>query len=328
MKFGCYLLFTTLLLFPSKVAAYKILALFPHTAKSHFVMGEALMKGLAARGHQVFVVSHFPQDQPVANYTDISLVGSMKNAVGNMPLENVGDGDAMMTINMLANIAVETCEKALSYPPIQKLINSEETFDLIVAELFNTDCMLGFVHKFKVPFIAIGTSVMMPWGNARFGNPDNPSYIPHHLLAHSDRMTFIERLLNTVYQESMQWAYHFLMDMPTERIARRYFGDSLPPLADIARNTSLLLLSTHFSMNQPRPLVPQIIEVGGIHIPSPKPLPEVVSYFILLHTVQLNGKALGTTRVFSLPCYSYFHATGEFPVSYRYKYIRKSSMSF
>lgn len=283
MKFQNYLLFSTLLFFTSKVAAYKILALFPHIAKSHFVMGEALLKGLAARGHQVFVVNHFPQEHTVPNYTDISLVGSMRNAVENTPLENFGNGDVLLSVNMLANLAVETCEKILSFPRIQRLITSEEKFDLIIVELFNTDCMLGFVHKFKVPFIAIGTSVMMPWGNERFGNPDNPSYIPHHFLAHADRMSFSERTANTAYHTSVKWAYHFLMDIPTQRIARRYFGDSLPPLADIARNTSLLLLSTHFSMNQPRPLVPQIVEVGGLHLSPPAPLPEVLSYFSYKH---------------------------------------------
>jgi glucuronosyltransferase len=282
MKFGNYLLLSTFLFFSLKVEAYKLLALFPHVAKSHFVMGEALMKGLAARGHQVFVVSHFPQDHPVPNYTDISLVGSMKNAVEDTPLENVGNGDVMMSVDMLTNMAMETCENTLSFPPIQKLIKSEEKFDLIVTELFNTDCMLGFVHKFKIPFIAIGTSVMMPWGNSRFGNPDNPSYIPHHFLPHSDRMSFGERLVNAVYQETLKWAYHYLMDTPTQNIAKRYFGDSLPPLDHIARNTSLLLLNTHFSMNRPRPLVPQIVEVGGLHISLPKALPEVLLFFHFL----------------------------------------------
>lgn len=279
-KFRSCLLFVIILLFTSKIAAYKILALFPHIAKSHFVMGEALMKGLAARGHQVFVVNHFPQDPPVPNYTDISLVGSMRNAVEDTPLENVGNGDVMMNVNMLASLAVEICENILSFPSVQKLIKSEAKFDLIITELFNTDCMLGFVHKFKAPFIAIGTSVMMPWGNARFGNPDNPSYIPHHFLPHSDRMSFGERLVNAVYQKGVEWAYHFFMDIPSDRIARRYFGDSLPPLADIARNTSLLLLNTHFSLNQPRPFVPQIVEVGGLHLSLPKPLPEDIKEFL------------------------------------------------
>jgi len=237
------------------------------------------MKGLAARGHQVFVVNHFPQAHTVPNYTDISLVGSMRNAVGVKHLEHVGNGDVRPTFYQLEIRAVEMCEKILSFPRIQRLITTEEKFDLIIVEQFNTDCMLGFVHKFKVPFIAIATSVMLPWDNERFGNPDNPSYIPNFFLAHTDRMSFNERIANTVYQTGTNWAYHFLMNMPTQRIARRYFGDSLPPLADIAKNTSLLLMNTHFSMNQPRPLVPQIVEVGGLHLSPPTPLPEVLYYF-------------------------------------------------
>jgi hypothetical protein len=38
-------------------------------------------------------------------------------------------------------------------------------------------------------------------------------------------------------------------------------------------------LNTHFSMNQPRPLVPQIVEVGGLHLSPPAPLPQVLYYF-------------------------------------------------
>ena len=238
-------------------------------------MGEALIKGLVARGHQVVVVSHFPQRNPIANYTDISLVGSAKIAVEDTPLDNVGTGNVMFSIGMLSGMAIETCEKTLAFHSVQKLLKSDEKFDLIITELFNTDCMLGFIHKFKVPFIAIATSVLMPWGRTRFANPDNPSYIPNHFLPYSDRMTFKERFLNFLYQEGLQWAYHFYMDMPTQKIARKYFGESLPPLADIAKNTSLLLINSHFSINQPRPFVSNVIEVGGIHLTPPKDLPKV-----------------------------------------------------
>jgi glucuronosyltransferase len=41
--------------------AERILAVFSLNGKSHFVMFEALLKGLAARGHQVYAVGHFPQ---------------------------------------------------------------------------------------------------------------------------------------------------------------------------------------------------------------------------------------------------------------------------
>ncbi|KAJ9574468.1 hypothetical protein L9F63_008356, partial [Diploptera punctata] len=266
--------FLRIILLSSNSDGYKILCLFPHVARSHMMMGEALAKGLVARGHEVVVVSHFPQAQPFPNYTDISIAGSMMPAVEDTPLDNVGTGSVTLSIDMLSGMAVETCENTLSFPSVQKLMQSNENFDLIITEFFNTDCFLGFVHKFKAPFISIATSVMMPWGRSRFGYPDNPSYIPNHFLPHSDKMSFVERFVNFIYQESLQWVYHFYMNLPTQEIARKYFGESLPPLADIAKNTSLLLINTHFSINQPRPFPPNVIEVGGIHLTSPKQLPK------------------------------------------------------
>ncbi|PSN55491.1 UDP-glucuronosyltransferase 1-3 [Blattella germanica] len=269
-----------ILLLSWNAASYRILGIFPHVGQSHASMTKAIMTGLASRGHQVVVMSHFPLKYPHHNYTDISLVGSDKIAVEETPLLNVGTGDVMFSFKMLAELGIDMCEKTLSFPPVQNLIKSKERFDLLIIELFNTDCMLGFVHKFKVPFIAVGTSVMMPWGNSRFGNPDNPSFIPHHFLGHSDRMDFGQRFWNSFFQVTLQWGYHSYMNVPTERIARKYFGDDLPPLADIARNTSLLLLNTHFSMNQPRPFVPNIVEIGGIHLSPPKELPTDLKEFL------------------------------------------------
>lgn len=50
------------------VENYKILAIFPLPSKSHFVMFERLLKELAVRGHEVDVVSHFPQKKILTRY--------------------------------------------------------------------------------------------------------------------------------------------------------------------------------------------------------------------------------------------------------------------
>lgn len=59
------------------------------------------------------------------------------------------------------------------------------------------------------------------------------------------------------------------------RIAQEYFGKDLPNLEDLAANTSMILANSHFSINHARPLVPNLIEVGGLHIEPPKPLSKV-----------------------------------------------------
>ncbi|KAJ9574475.1 hypothetical protein L9F63_008363, partial [Diploptera punctata] len=263
------------------VNSYKILCLFPHVAKSHFIMAEALMKGLALRGHEVTMVSHFPQKTPLKNYKDINLIGSMPEYVNSVPIDAVSTGYPQTTIDLLAHLGYTNCENTLKHPAVTELIASDEKFDLVVTELFNTDCFLGFVYKLNAPFISLSTSILMPWAHARFGNPDIPSYMGNHFSYLGTRMTFTERLKNILYEEFHKLWYHYMFDKPAYDIAKKYFGENLPPLHEIAKNTSLLLVNSHFSLNRPRPLVPNIIEVGGLHLePSKGNLPEDIKKFL------------------------------------------------
>lgn len=72
-----------LLLQANIVESYKILGIFPDYFKSHFIAGSALMKGLAAAGHEVTVISAFPQSEPILNYRDIHVKGIIELANGN-----------------------------------------------------------------------------------------------------------------------------------------------------------------------------------------------------------------------------------------------------
>ena len=49
----------------------KILGIFPFQGKSHFIVASALLQELANRGHDVTVISHYPQMEKRANYTDV-----------------------------------------------------------------------------------------------------------------------------------------------------------------------------------------------------------------------------------------------------------------
>lgn len=63
-----------------------------------------------------------------------------------------------------------------------------------------------------------------------------------------------------------------------DRIARKYLGNDIPYIEDIARNMSLLLLTTNPILYTPRPTIPTIISLEFIHIQPVKPLPNVSIY--------------------------------------------------
>lgn len=70
-----------IVLIPS-MNGYKILGLFPHPATSHFNVFKPILRGLADAGHEVTVVSHFPDPSPSKNYKDLTLPGeTLTNAI-------------------------------------------------------------------------------------------------------------------------------------------------------------------------------------------------------------------------------------------------------
>lgn len=289
MKIPLCILLSLLSTIAASVSGYKILGIFPHTGKSHFDVFAPLMKALATKGHEVTVISHFPQQEPFRNYRDVSLQGTAPPLVH---IFNVDDFkgwwyEKYLNSLMLAYFGYETCVSGLSSRQVQDFLKANETFDLIVMEYFNTDCYLGFAHWFKAPLVSLGSCTLMPWLNERFGNPDNPSYIPVNLVDYSDRMNFLERAENTLAYIYNNFVSYLLMDIPANIVAKRYFGSDVPTLREIAYNTSLMLENVHFSLTLPRPQVPNVVDVGGIHIGKLKPVPEV-NYIFFLH-IQTQG---------------------------------------
>lgn len=83
MSIHCTQLLAVLLLTLTSVNGLRVLGLFPHPGLSHFHFFHPIMRELAIQGHNVTVVSHFPDANPPANYKDLQLTGMdlMSNSV-------------------------------------------------------------------------------------------------------------------------------------------------------------------------------------------------------------------------------------------------------
>jgi glucuronosyltransferase len=271
------------------VTCSRILAFFPHVGKSHHDVYAPYLRRLAARGHEVIAVSHFPKEYTLTNITCISIEGSVPMApTQDISFKEVESLGSIVNAIMLSYMADIHCQSILPLPQVQQLV--KQKFDLIITELFNTDCFLGLTHVLNAPFIYLSSSVLMPWANDRIGNPDNPSYIPNLFQSHSDKMVFVERLSNTVDTFVDKWiVYPLLFDLPGRSIGSEHLRVTLPPLADIAARGSLILVNSHFSLSKPRPLVPAAVEVAGIHIDRlPNKLSQVAYGNECKHTLVRN----------------------------------------
>ncbi|XP_018319851.1 UDP-glucuronosyltransferase 2A3 [Agrilus planipennis] len=260
------------------VLSYRILGLLPYNGRSHFIMFEPLFKALAARGHEVDVLSHFPQKQKIPRYNDLSIADSLPQIVGKLSFDKMEDKNFFKSFHMfLTEFGIRICENAFNTTVAKNLRDSNKKYDLIFTEIFSFDCMYGFAHHFKTPVIAISTNIDLPWGSKRIGNPSNPSYVPVYFLPYSRKMTLFGRILNTLCYLFTSAVYDTYSMSHNTEVARNFFGQEMPHLNDLIYNhTSMVLINTHFSINYVSPKVPNFIEIAGIHIPPSKPLPKKI----------------------------------------------------
>lgn len=136
MKFISNLLFLCLFIIGSD--AYRILAIFPFNSRSHNNVFEGVTRGLAKRGHQVDVVTHFEMKNSPKNYrTIINLSGTRRNIVNNFTIEfasQLGDDLVPLISVFYGN---ELCE-LLALEEIQKLVKNpprDPPYDILITEV-------------------------------------------------------------------------------------------------------------------------------------------------------------------------------------------------
>lgn len=281
--------FFTVFLAIYDVRAARILGLFPHTGRSHQMVFEPLLQNLAERGHHLTVVSFFPLKNPPANYTDSSLEGISPpglESIDLMMFENSNRllrllGVERIIIQMFAfwpldEFALNVCKKLVDWPILRGALTQQ--YDVVIVEYFNSDCMLGLMHVYGVraPIVAISSSGLMPWTPNRIGLSDNPSYVPLVSMPFTSKMSFTERLENTFLRSFYKYWFRNNIQLKEKEVLEKHFGRKMPDLEDLAKNVSLIIVNTHHTLNGVRPLLPGLVEVGGMHIDhTRKPIPHV-----------------------------------------------------
>lgn len=270
----------------------KILSVFGHFGKSHFDVFKPLLEELARRGHEITVISYFPRTEsakakePLPNYKDISLADPKVGVYGVnvMDLGQINHSLFFIVkqLFLVRNLADIVCNEGLRNPLITEFLQTDEKFDVILTESFNTDCFLGFVHRFRpTPYLALSSHQSMPWVNSDMGNVNNPSFIQTIFLGLSKPMNFFDRMINTMTSLICNAAYSYWFRVVDQVVANEVFGSDLPKLEEIAQQSKALLVNTHSSIHGGRPQLPNVVEVGGLHIPSRiSPLPKDIAKFL------------------------------------------------
>lgn len=162
------------------------------------------------------------------------------------------------------------------------LARRDQHFDVVVCEIFANEAMLGLGHHFGAPVIGFSTFGASPMTRDLVGTPAPLSYVPHFFLTLSSRMSFVQRLENTLVTALDRFLYVGHLERQSQIYEDVFPGTAKPSLEQVRKNVSLVLLNQHFSIGFPQPAAPNMIDVGGMHInrAAAKPLPDDMRRFV------------------------------------------------
>jgi glucuronosyltransferase len=175
------------------------------------------------------------------------------------------------------DLGIRLCELFTQDEEFQKLIkSSEQKFDVIITSAFVYDCIFSISYMLDIPIIKMCTLGGTKWMDEWVGNPSPYAYVPQIFLHFDDKMNFWERMLNALSEVYIKLGRIFYVIPQHDAIIRKNFNSTnIPSISVLEKTTALLFINQHFSIGYPRPLMPNTVEIGGIHITPPRKLNSV-----------------------------------------------------
>lgn len=267
---------TILILQPQILDSAQILGIFGIYSKSHQAIYDPIVRSLAARGHNVTVISNFRSKVPIANYTDIVLPDGLSSYIDSIPVQKLPQMRSLSQIySMVIFYEEKLCDRLLKLDYIKQVLRSKEKLvNLIIAASISSQCFNLLANELDVPLILISPVTIITGPDLTIGNPNNPAYVPAFATGYTTTMSFMERMMNTFQYMRQYIGHYWYFTHSMKRIAREHFNKELPSTDVLHKRVSLQFYNNHFSLIN-RPLVPNSIDIAGVHMQEPKPLPTV-----------------------------------------------------
>ncbi|XP_029342036.1 UDP-glucuronosyltransferase 2B9-like [Acyrthosiphon pisum] len=251
--------------------AARILAVETVAAKSHWYFMSSVLRSLTDAGHTVTVFTPFPDGDRV-DYTEVDTSRDfpMKLELDVMAMIQEAR-DPFMLLNAMSGGIRFYCDAVHGNQKLADVMASEacDRYDLLLIEPLAFDCVSYLAASLGLPVIYSIPSPMMTFAERRLtGHLSNPACVSNMLASHAVPGTFVQRLTNTV--------------LLTYSIARTkydqlvtFFTDPRPYDLSPTVNPSIIFQNSHYVTESPRPVTPNVVYVGGVHLKPAKTIPEV-----------------------------------------------------
>lgn len=260
----------------SAAESARILGIFPTPSISHQIVYHALMKDLAKRGHQLTILTPDVMEIDNLNVTQIDLHDSYEIFRKHMNFSNFKKSDESDFFKVVFTMLYKVLASHLSNVEVQKLITKSDSlkFDLIIIEHFGFSPFLAFAEIYDCPVIGITSMEASFIVHEQFGNGGNPVIHPDMNFAFiHGALTFAERWQSLRFYLKFKFYMRRQYQEEIERMTQQNFPSVKASTHDMIDRVQFLMINTHPVMGFVRPLLPNTIQLGFMHIEAPKALP-------------------------------------------------------
>ncbi|XP_050538590.1 UDP-glucosyltransferase 2-like [Daktulosphaira vitifoliae] len=253
------------------IGGSRILAIETIAGKSHWNFMRSILRTLSERGHQVTVFTPFP-DGNRPNYTEIDLSFEVPIKVG-MNVQDMLQIFSTSTgfLPVLLNMTRYTCEIIYQNVYMEEILNESHkfNFDLVITEPMCSSCVDYAAAKLKLPMIYLMPSPMITYKEREFyGHIPNLATTSHVMARYARPRTFWERFSNVKLHLEILYAL-----ATNEKKLKNLYPMNFDYIDSI--RSSLTFINTHYITEVPNSLPLDVVQVGGIHLSIPKPIPNV-----------------------------------------------------
>uniref|UniRef100_A0A8C6V068 UDP glucuronosyltransferase 1 family, polypeptide A1 n=1 Tax=Neogobius melanostomus TaxID=47308 RepID=A0A8C6V068_9GOBI len=256
---------------------------------SHWLSMKILVMELSARGHEVVVL--VPENSLLIKgsqtfttviykvpYTKEELDGKfneLRKGVFSPPKFS----DLMTNVERLVNFTtmqVKGCEYMLNNKELMDQLRGEG-FDAMLSDPF-IPCGSVLAHMFSIPAVYFLNGLPCQLDFRANQCPSPPSYIPIFYSGNTDKMNFLQRAKNFILYNIESYVCT-VMYASFDDLVSRYISEDMT-YQKLLGEGAIWLLRNDFTFQWPRPIMPNMVFIGGINCVTTKPLPADLEEFV------------------------------------------------
>ncbi|XP_050305732.1 UDP-glycosyltransferase UGT5 [Anthonomus grandis grandis] len=271
-----------MLVYLSGVYSANILIAYETARRSHQIWIGELAEALAKKGHNITLGGSFAKAIEESEfYHPITFEGIFRTHLQTNRSEHLTSSPLRkLYLNYEYNYAI--CNKTYHSKGFNSLWNYPDNFkfDLILIDLTFGPCLYPLIQKFGFPpTIGFTPSALTPYLSEMFGNAGYSSDFVSPLLKQPLDTSFLGRTESFIFTQLEIMFKKTWESKALKRLAERMLNDTFD-FEDIKRKISLLFVNEFPFLNEAKPLTPNIIPVGGMHIKKVEELPGILSLII------------------------------------------------